>query len=162
MPGEAADAFLPGSGLDLRRMEAVVGGGGLLAEAWTLAHGLRRSPAVAELRLEPFLAAAGELRRFHPLPRFPAVSRDLAVVVDEGVTWARVEAAARSVPCPFREALSFFDLYRGKQAGAGKKSLAFSIRFRHPDRTLTGEEVDAVMVRTIDALERTCGATVRR
>ena len=162
VPGEAGELFAPGSGLRLRLGAETLGGAGLLSDARALASGLRRPPAVAELRLEPFLVPAEEPPRFRPLPRFPAVARDLAVVVDEGVTWARIEAAARSVPCDFREALSFFDLYRGKQAGAGKKSLAFSIRFRHPDRTLTGEEVDAVMARTIAALERDCGATVRR
>ncbi len=162
VPGEASDPFAPGSGLSLRRGAEPVGAGGVLADAWACAYGLRRAPAVAELRLEPFLEAAGAVRRFRALPRFPAVERDLAVVVDEDVSWARIEAAARSVPCDFREALSFFDLYRGKQAGAGRKSLAFSIRFRRPDRTLTGEEVDAVMAGTIAALARDCGATVRR
>lgn len=162
VPGGAGDLFAPGSGLSLRRGAEGVGGGGILADAWVRAYGLRRPPAVAELRLEPFLAASGEGRRFHPLPRFPAVERDLAVVVDDEVPWERIESAARSVPCDFREALSFFDLYRGKQAGAGRKSLAFSVRFRHPDRTLTGEEVDGVMAMTIAALEKSCGATVRR
>ena len=84
------------------------------------------------------------------------------MVVDEAVTWGKVEASALSVPCAFRERVAFFDLYRGKQAGAGKKSLAFSIRFRHPERTLSGDEVDAVVAATVSALEKSCGAQLRK
>lgn len=139
-----------------------VGAAGVLASAEAKAVDLRHAPAVAELLLEPLLAATGGAARFHALPRFPAVDRDLAVVVDEAVTWERVREAVASVPCAFRESVRFFDLYRGKQAGPGKKSLAFSVRFRHPERTLAGDEVDAVMALTVTALERGCGAAIRR
>ena len=135
---------------------------GPASASWTRDLALREPPFLAELALGWLLEQGDRTPRFQALPRFPAVARDLAVVVEEAVTWGRVEAAAASVPCAFRESVNLFDLYRGKQAGPGRKSLAFSVRFRHPDRTLTHEEVDAVMAGTVAALARDCGAVLRR
>ncbi len=161
-PGNGGEGFHSGRCILLRDGAAPIGAVGLASPALVKAYDLRKAPVLAEVALQSLLDRATERApRFQPLPRFPAVDRDLAVSVDEAVTWAEIEGVALSVPCGFREGLAFFDLYRGKQIGQGKKSVAFSIRFRHPERTLTGEEVEETMVRTISALAQACGAEVR-
>ncbi len=161
-PGEAGPFLEDGRSLALSAAGAPLGLAGSACPTRTQALDLRKAPMLAELALEPLLPMGKRERRFQPLPRFPGVERDLAVTVAESVSWASVEKAATATPCAFRQDLALFDLYRGKQAGEGRKSFAFRIRFRHPDRTLTGEEVDGVMAATVAALETSCGAQVRR
>lgn len=160
-PGRAGPFLEDGRSLELSANGAPLGLAGSACPKRTRAVDLRKAPMLAEIALEPLLPLWKRDHRFQPLPRFPGVERDLAVTTDETVTWAAVEAAVRSVPCAYREGLALFDLYRGKQAGEGRKSFAFRIRFRNGERTLTGEEVDAVMTATVAALEK-AGAQVRR
>jgi len=101
----------------------------------------RRS--VAEVDLDALAAhvAAGERELVRP-SRYPEIRRDVAWIVDEAVAWSTVRAAVDAAsPAELRE-LRFFDIFRGKQLGAGRKSLAFTLVFRSEDRTLTGDEVD--------------------
>src|SRR5207249_2523456 len=78
-----------------------------------------------------------------PLPRFPAVTRDLAVVVDEAFRAGDILEEIRALQNPHIELVRLFDCYRGAPVPAGKKSLAYTIAYRAPDRTLTDEEVNA-------------------
>ena len=80
---------------------------------------------------------------YRDLTSFPAVVQDIAVVVEEGVSAARVEAAVRAGAGDLLSAVRIFDLYRGEQLGPGRKSLALRLEFRAPDRTLTDAEVAA-------------------
>jgi phenylalanyl-tRNA synthetase beta chain len=96
-----------------------------------------------------------------PVPRFPAVARDVAVVVAESVRWAELEACVRQAAAPELVEMRFFDVYRGRQIPPGKKSIAFSLIFRAPDRTLTGEEADAAREAVVAALRSSFGAEQR-
>ncbi len=99
-------------------------------------------------------------RAYSKLAAHPAAVRDLAVVVDESVPWARIEGAIRDLRIPILESIEFFDIFRGKQVPAGKKSIAFSLTFRAADRTLTSDEVEAARqscIRSLAAL----GAALR-
>ena len=125
------------------------------------AHDLREPPYYVELRLDELTERAQLTPRFTPLSRFPAVKRDLAIVVDEDRPWGEVESLMRDLHLADLESLEFFDEYRGKQVGRGKKSLAFSMTFRSHERTLTGEEVDATRERAMRSLEETLGAKIR-
>lgn len=160
---EAKGALASALGARIDRERVLTPGGRDVGRVWLPPAGdLRDAVAAAEIDLEPLLRErTGAAFRFAPLPRFPSVVRDLAVVVDESLPWSTVERTVLTVPCAFRESLSLFDLYRGRQVGAGRKSLAFSIVFRHPDRTLAGEEVDRAMAAVVSALERDCGGQVR-
>ena len=153
-PGRAAQMMLDGKALWHM---------GELCKSLSDEMGFRSAPALAELNLNLLIEAAVLERRLTPLPVYPASSRDIAAVVDEGVTWGQVETCARAaLPAgSYLEEARFFDLYRGKQVPEGKKSLAFTIIFRAPDRTLTGEEVDEAWKRVVTALERQLGATLR-
>ena len=116
---------------------------------------------VAEVELSPLYEAADASVTYHPLPRFPAVERDLAVVVDSGVTAAELTASATEAGGKWLESVRVFDVYAGERLGAGKKSVALSLVFRHPDRTLTDEEASGAQARVLAALEKAFGAKLR-
>ena len=97
-----------------------------------------------EIDVEPLLAAA-RIPRAQPLPRFPAVERDLAVVVEETVAAGAILASIKESGGDHLEEARAFDEYRGAQVPEGHKSIAFTLTFRSPERTLTDAEVDKVM-----------------
>ncbi|MFW5857477.1 MAG: hypothetical protein ACOCX4_06340, partial [Planctomycetota bacterium] len=114
-------------------------------------HDLLAAPSAMEVDFTA-LAALPRMRRFfRPLPRFPAVERDIALVVPEPVRWAEIEAAVREQP-DLVESVDFASVYRGKQIPAGKKSVAFAIRYRHPERSLTDEEANDLRDRMVQHL----------
>ncbi|NMO04879.1 phenylalanine--tRNA ligase subunit beta [Gordonia sp. TBRC 11910] len=92
---------------------------------------------------------------------FPAVLQDLAVVVDAGVAAADVEKALRAGAGELLESLDLFDVFVGEQVGEGRKSLAFALRFRAADRTLTEEEANAAKLAAVDAAASSVGARLR-
>ncbi|HSS94299.1 MAG TPA: phenylalanine--tRNA ligase subunit beta, partial [Candidatus Dormibacteraeota bacterium] len=110
-----------------------------------------------EIDIEPVLATAG-VKRAEPLPRFPSIERDLAVVVEEsaaaGALLATIKEAAREI----FEGARPFDEYRGAQVPEGYKSVAFALTFRSPERTLTDAEVDDAIGDIRLALEKKHGA----
>ncbi|RMH29128.1 MAG: phenylalanine--tRNA ligase subunit beta, partial [Planctomycetota bacterium] len=113
------------------------------------------TPAVvAELNLPLLRSLDPGARRVTPTPAFPAIERDLSVVVDEAVAWSAIESAARGAQPALLEDLRFVGVYRGKQIGAGKKSVTLRMIFRDPERTLRHEEVDPQVAQTLAALER--------
>jgi phenylalanyl-tRNA synthetase beta chain len=97
-----------------------------------------------EIDVEPVLAAS-RLPRAQPLPRFPAVERDLAVVVEEHVAAGSLLAAINESAGDLLEIARAFDEYHGAQVPDGRKSIAFTLTFRSPERTLTDAEVEKVM-----------------
>jgi len=122
---------------------------------------LRSEPAVAELDFDLLLGAARLARRYHPLPKFPSVRRDLSVVVDEDVTWAVLCDCANAESGELCDSIAFLSEYRGQQIGPGKKAVAFSITYRAQDRTLTGEEADEATARVAQAMKDRFGAELR-
>ncbi|MDK1032861.1 MAG: hypothetical protein QGD94_12700, partial [Planctomycetia bacterium] len=150
--GESAAIVLDGESLGfIGRVEAS------LAEQF----GLDAAPVVAEVDFDRLVAAANLAVQFHALPQFPAVERDLAIVVEESVTWARVDAAVRSEGVAELEAVEFLDVYRGKQVPEGKKSIAFRMRFRSAAGTLTHEGVDVFQEQVLARLKKDLSATLR-
>ncbi|MDR7415410.1 MAG: phenylalanine--tRNA ligase subunit beta [Armatimonadota bacterium] len=124
------------------------------------AYDLRGRAYVAEVALMPLLAHTRP-PQLRPLPRYPAVDRDLAVVVREGVTAAELVEEIRRSGGPVLEAVEPFDVYTGPQVPAGHKSIAFSLRFRSPDRTLEAREVEAVLEGIRQGLRQRFGARIR-
>jgi phenylalanyl-tRNA synthetase beta chain len=108
--------------------------------------------------LKPQPAAA---RRYEKLSRFPYSDRDLAVVVDEAVEAAALSSAIAAAGGEILRRVLLFDVYRGKQVGEGRKSLAFGLRFQSDERTLTDEEITAAMERIVEELERQFDAKLR-
>ncbi len=109
------------------------------------------------------LMAAARSRNFQvaPIPRFPAVRRDLAILVEEGVTAAEVEDLLRNAGGELLAEVRLFDVYRGDRIPPRKVSYAYTLSYQAPDRTLTDAEVDAVEARIVAALRSRLGATLR-
>ena len=106
-----------------------------------------------EIDMEPVLAAS-RTPRAQPLPRFPAVQRDLAVVVEEHVAAGSLLAAIKEAAGDLLENARAFDEYHGAQVPEGHKSIAFTLTFRSPERTLTDAEVEKVMAEIRQTLEK--------
>jgi phenylalanyl-tRNA synthetase beta chain len=100
--------------------------------------------------------------QYKPLPRFPAVLRDLSVIVDSGVTIDALLDPAKSAGGKLLEKAEFFDLYTGSNLPEGKKSVAFSLVFRDAERSLTDDEVNPVIDGIIKALAEKLGAELRK
>jgi phenylalanyl-tRNA synthetase beta chain len=109
----------------------------LVARAWDLEGAV----AAFEIDFDLLAEAVPDTRRFEPLSPYPLVVQDIAVVVDDEVLAADVQAAVREGGGDLLERVALFDVYRGEQLGEGKKSLALRLEFRAPDRTLTDDEV---------------------
>ena len=116
----------------------------------------------AELDFDKIVASAPPGKQLSSLPKFPPVDRDLAVVVDESLLSETVGDTIKEVGGGLVENITLFDVYRGKQVAAGKKSLAYSICYRSQEKTLTDEEVDTVHRKVISELEKAFGATLRK
>ncbi len=96
-----------------------------------------------------------------PLPKYPSVSRDLAIVCDEAVTVAQAEDVITSAAGKLLQDIRLFDIYRGTGIADGKKSMAFSLELRAADRTLTDSDSEAVVSKVLAALSEKLGATLR-
>jgi len=162
--------YAPGQGpryLEQGRAAALTAGGAPVGWFGEVAQGVREAfdlPApvfLAELSLTAVLALPGRPIRYQPLPRFPAVQRDLAIVVSSEVTAGEIEAAIRAMKLPLLSRLTLFDVYEGDQVGAGRRSLAWSLTFQAPDRTLTDAEVNDLHARIVAEIGRRFGAEVR-
>ncbi len=116
---------------------------------------------VARLDVSRLFAVRLPEARFKALPRFPASSRDLAVLCNEELPVAVLEKEIRQAVGDILERLDLFDVYRGEQVPAGKKSVAYSMLLRASDRTLTVEECDRAMERVLAALEKQ-GVSIRK
>ncbi len=122
---------------------------------------LQRRLYLLEMNLESVQSLAKPKGLFTEVPKFPGVMRDLAVVVEESVPAIAVEQIIARVTQSVLEEVKLFDLYRGDQIPEGKKSLAYSIRYRAADRTLTDEEVNQYQEAVIKALKEQVKATLR-
>jgi phenylalanyl-tRNA synthetase beta chain len=108
------------------------------------AFGLRQTVYLAELDFETMIQLSGGYGRFRGLPRFPAVQRDLAFVVPDGLPAAQVAGMISGAGGPELVDVRLFDVYKGAQVGEGKRSLAYALTFRSPEQTLTDEHVDRI------------------
>jgi phenylalanyl-tRNA synthetase beta chain len=117
--------------------------------------------ALAELDVSVLAAAHNRVPKMRELARYPTAERDLAFVLDEAMPWARVEEVARKACDATLRGVELFDEFRGKQLGAGRKSLAFRLSFRRDDRTMTSEEIQARMDAVIAAVSGELGGVLR-
>ncbi|MDR1496222.1 MAG: phenylalanine--tRNA ligase subunit beta [Clostridiales Family XIII bacterium] len=115
----------------------------------------------AELDFEMLAGKADMAREYVPLRRYPAATRDIALLADEDVTVYDIEVVARSNGGGLLEDITLFDVYRGEQIAAGKKSLAFNLVYRADDRTLTDGEVGKVHERILEEIAKKTGAVLR-
>ena len=116
---------------------------------------------LAELPLDAVFAAAAPMGHVQALARFPAVTRDLALVVAESQPVGPMMSAMRTAGGKLLEDITLFDIFRGPQVGLGRKSVAFSLRLRSEDHTLTDDEIVRVMNKVLRAVSEQFGAEIR-
>ena len=96
-----------------------------------------------------------------PIPRFPAIERDLSLLVDEQVSWSDIAGAVSKKATGELEDICFVGIYRGKGISTGRKSITLSLRFRDEDGTLTHEMVDRFEADIVKSLSESVGAELR-
>ena len=163
-PGRIAEVRLPSTRKGRTVLPgAVVAYAGELHPRVARGLGLPERACALEIDLEPLLEAAGAAGALHvrAVSTFPAGKEDIALVVDESVTAAAVEAVIREAAGELAEEVRLFDVFRGPQLGEDRKSLAFSLRLRAADRTLTSEELAGVRKRIVKRAARRLGAELR-
>ena len=123
--------------------------------------GLRSRPFVAELQLQPLLEGAQQVAQLAPLPRFPAIQRDLSLIVSDGVRYSALADLIAGLRLPDLEAVNYVTTYRGRPFDKGSKSLTLALAFRSENGTLTSDQVEPRVQKVIDAAAATLGATLR-
>ena len=122
---------------------------------------LPEGTVLMELDVDKLLSSARDITRYEEIPRFPSISLDIAVVVDEEVDSSRVEEVIRRAGGGLLREINLFDLYRGEQVGEGKKSLAYALTFYAMDRTLKDEEAGSALDAIVAALWEELGVKLR-
>ena len=122
---------------------------------------LNGSVCVLELEVAPLVATATHVPQFEHLPKYPATSRDIAVVVPLEVATEELENVIRANAGELLKKVQVFDVYTGKQVEAGYKSMAFNLTFQADDRTLTDEEIDAVIKNVVEKVGEAYKAKLR-
>ena len=126
----------------------------------TSRYGIDMPVFTAELDLEGLLSEMAKDIVYRPLPKFPATTRDLAIICDEAVTSSEIAAIIKgNSEC--LESADLFDVYRGAQIPTGKKSMAYSLIFRDNEKTMTDDHADRIMSGILSALEKAFGASLR-
>jgi phenylalanyl-tRNA synthetase beta chain len=152
-PGRCAEFRLPTGG--------AVGYAGELHPEVCVAFGLPARSAAAEIDLDALIAAAPASGDVPMISGFPVAKEDVALIVDDDMPAAAVERALRAGAGPLLESVWLFDVYTGPQVGYGKKSLAYALRFRAPDRTLTDAEAAEARDAAVAAAAERTGAVQR-
>jgi phenylalanyl-tRNA synthetase beta chain len=135
-PGQAASILLDGE---------AIGTMGVVAKDVQHRYDLERPVAAARMDFSVMLAKAGQLRTYQPLPRFPAITRDLSLIVDEAITWQQLETLIAEIPQPLRQAVDYVTTYRGKPIEKGKKSMTLQVVYRSAEGTLRNEQIDPLI-----------------
>jgi phenylalanyl-tRNA synthetase beta chain len=141
--------------------EIMAGHLGKLSEKGARIADIKEDVYLAELNFDKIVDLVPEALSMKALDRFPSADRDIAVIVDDGIPAEDIRQAISSNGGGLVDDVWIFDMYRGRNIPQGKKSLAYGIKFRLPDRTLTDEEVDRAQGMIVNALKEKFGAQLR-
>jgi phenylalanyl-tRNA synthetase beta chain len=134
---------------------------GQLATLLAKRYDLRDAVLLVELNLDQLLARRNTVKAFKPMPAFPSVRRDVAMLVPEATTHEAVLQAVKQGKPANLESVEIFDVFRGSNVPAGQKSVAYAFTYRHPERTLTDAEVNASHERLIEHFKQRLQALIR-
>ena len=147
-------AFHPGQCAKLSAGDDVLGYFGQIHPKVAENYGIDEKVYAVTLDVDLLFTHASPEKQYHPLPKFPAVTRDLALLCEESIPVLTLEKTIQSACGQILESIKLFDVYQGKQIAAGQKSVAFNITLRSADSTLGEEQVNAAMKRIMKALEK--------
>jgi phenylalanyl-tRNA synthetase beta chain len=153
------EGLAPGRSADIMIDNDKVGVVGELHPRVTQSFEILAPAYLIEIDIERLLARFTGVRKYRPVIRFPSVTRDMALVVDEQVTYQQLQDIIDSFPLV--TGITLFDLYRGNQIAAGRKSFAMRVVYQSPSRTLTDEEVNQTQHEILEKLGQQLGATLR-
>ena len=151
-PGRCADVLVDGKSAGVM---------GEIHPAVSKKYGFEGKVYVAEIDFAAFAAAVDTEKKFKPLPKFPAVTRDLAVLIDISVPVSEIEKVIEESCGKILEKLQLFDVYRGKQIPEDKKSVAYALTLRSAEGTLTEEEITGAMNKIVKNIENKLGGKLR-
>ena len=155
------DSYHPGRCAKVYAGETYLGVFGQIHPLVAANYGMDTEVYTAELSFDAMYEKRGDIPVYQPLPKFPAVTRDIAVVCDETVTVGALEESIRRGAKGLLKDVSLFDIYRGPGVAGGKKSVAFNLVLRADDRSLTGEEADEDVQSILAALKADHNAVLR-
>ena len=155
------DSYHPGRCAKVYAGETYLGVFGQIHPLVAANYGMDTEVYTAELSFDAMYEKRGDIPVYQPLPKFPAVTRDIAVVCDEAVTVGALEESIRRGAKGLLKDVSLFDIYRGPGVASGKKSVAFNLVLRADDRSLTGEETDEDVQSILAALKADHNAVLR-
>ena len=124
-------------------------------------YGVSEEVYVAEINIDKLTKYSKEDVKYKETSKFPAVTRDIAVVVDEEIEVGKIEKVITKKCKKILEDINLFDVYRSEKLGDNKKSVAYALKFRIADRTLTDEDINPVMQEILAELEKSLGAKIR-
>jgi phenylalanyl-tRNA synthetase beta chain len=151
-PGRAAEIFLDGEPF---------GAIGMIDAAVLNHYGLDKPLAAAALRYDAASDRANLTRHYAPIPRFPAVQRDLSFIVAEDVAWRQIAGTIREVAQALRAAVDYVTTYRGKPIADGRKSVTVTLTYRSAEGTLRSEVVDEQVAQVVAAVKAKLAAELR-
>ena len=155
------DSYHPGRCAKVYAGETYLGVFGQIHPLVARSYGIDGEIFAAELNFTALLSLQLPEKTYTPLPKYPAVTRDIAVVCDEAVTVAALSDCIRAAGGKLLRSVELFDIYRGKGIASGAKSAAFRLTLRADDRTLTDADSDGVVSAVLAALEKELNAKLR-
>ena len=117
---------------------------------------------LAEINITKLVKYSRENKKYVEIPKFPAVERDIAIVIDESVEVGQIEKIIAKKAKKLLESMKLFDIYRNEKIGKNKKSVAYALMFRDKNKTLSDEEINAIMDSIILELEKSLKAELRK
>jgi len=159
--GEDHPFFEPGRCLTLLYKEQKIGRLGRVRRSLQDYFGLRQGVHAAEIDLEFLFGKQPRAFAFTPVPKFPAITRDISLLIPDGIAYQDVRRAVEKLSLPILEEFRLVDRYAGKSIPNNMVSLSFRFIYRHPQRTLLADEVDKTEQQIINHLKRALGAQLR-
>jgi phenylalanyl-tRNA synthetase beta chain len=156
---ESTALFLESATIQLGKFP--IGEFGQLLPTLTKQYDLRDAVLLGELNLDLLLARRNPAKAFKPLPAFPPIRRDVAMLVPEATTHEAVQQVVKQAKPANLESVDLFDVFRGKNVPAGRKSMAYAFTYRNPERTLTDAEVNSAHDKLVALLKERLQAEVR-
>lgn len=125
-------------------------------------YGVKTKVYYAKIDVDKLVKYSKEDKKYVPIPKYPAVERDIAVIVDEDIEVGKIEKVITKKCKKILEEIKLFDIYRSEKLGENKKSIAFALTFRAQDKTLTDEEINGAMDTIISDLSKELNAELRK
>ena len=125
-------------------------------------YGIEKRGYLAEINITKLVKYSKSNKKYVEVPKFPAVERDIAIIVDENIAVGDIEKTITKKSKKLLESIKLFDIYRNEKIGVNKKSIAYSLIFRDKNKTLNDEEINKIMEEIIEELEKIYKAELRK